>query len=34
VIKEQLEKGIVEQLPSNESDVIGEVHYITFHITR
>ena len=31
VIKEQLEKGIVEQFPSNESDVIGEVHYLPHH---
>ena len=31
VIKEQLEKGIVEQVPSNECDVIGEVHYLPHH---
>ena len=31
VIKEQLERGIVEHVPDNERDLIGAVHYLPHH---
>ncbi|XP_065195785.1 uncharacterized protein LOC135827185 [Sycon ciliatum] len=31
VIQEQLQKGIIEEVPTTEHDVVGEVHYLPHH---